>query len=208
MSDKFVIGFCDDCIGVLKEYDAEIKKNLLESEYTDFYKYDTKGIGVYSITEPILKFLIFGKLCRKYQIWPEQSASYRGRKILDIALYSKRVKDIDGDVNPDIAIEMKWGGFRKDGTFYQWSVESCIADLYKLRKESRVENKYFMQFIICNADTKWEHKALKAQMMDYIDRRKLKENEIKFIYSTSFDTCGSTSDERRSFYILLWKVAN
>ena len=91
--DKFVIGFCKDCLSVLKDYDRLLHTNLQETKFPTFYKYDVKGVSVYSVTEPILKFIIFTSLCRKYQIWPE-GGFYKGRELLDIALFSKPVGSI------------------------------------------------------------------------------------------------------------------
>jgi hypothetical protein len=60
--------FGEDCLRVLKEYDNTLYNNLMQSQYPEFYRLDSKGIGVYSITQPILKFIIFSSLCKEYQL--------------------------------------------------------------------------------------------------------------------------------------------
>ena len=205
MSDKYITSFCKDCITVLQKHDAEIRENLLGSDHASFYKYDNKGIGLYSITEPILKFLIFADLCQKYQIWPE-GTFYRGRNLLDIAMYSKKVENIDERKAPDIAIEMKWADFTKSGMFFKWAMTNCIDDIYKIHKECDIENKYIMQFVRCDEAINWHPHILRDQLLGEIDKRKIKGKQIEFVYSESFDTCGATVENKEKFYILIWKI--
>ena len=205
--DQYVSAFCTDCMGVLKKYDEKIRNNLLTSEHASFYENDNKGIAVGSITEPIVKFMIFSDLCKKYPIWPECSSYYGDSgKILDIALYAKEQADLEAVVDPDIAIEIKWAGFTQDGKFLKWSLDNCVDDLYKLHKECEIPNKYVMQIAISDPLIQWRYDILQQQILDRFDKRKIKGKNIKFVFSDSFDTCGGYTEDRKKFYVLLWKI--
>lgn len=205
--DKYVIQFCQDSLKVLKKYNNKINHNLSESEYKEFYKYDSKGVAIYSITEPILKFIIFSELCKKYQIWPEGNF-YNGKKLLDIGLFSKTVKNIEEEIAPDIAIEMKWGGIKKNGEFATWSLKNLVSDIYKLNKECDIKNKYLMQFIVIHSDEmEIDNTLLKQQLIQTIDKRKFRNRDIKFLYSGFFNTNGANENNKWKFSILLWKIA-
>jgi len=202
--DKFVIEFSQKALDVVKDYDSNIHHNFKNSLYKKFYKYDNKGIFVYSITEPILKFLIFTELCKEYQIWPEGTFYEDSRKLLDFALFYKEIEDIDVEIEPEIAIEMKWGGIRTDGTFYSWSMHNLIADIEKLYNNSNVSNKYLMQFVALDkTKTKINKTVLKTQLQSNIDGRSLKGKEkIELIYSNYFKAKGCNLN----FTIVLWKM--
>lgn len=205
--DQYVSAFCKDCMDVLKKHDEEIRNNLLTSEHASFYEYDRKGIGVGSITEPIVKFMIFGDLCKKYPIWPECSRYYGdSRKILDIALFAKDKADLEEEVDPDVAIELKWAEFTKEGNFKKWSLDNCVEDLYKLHKMCEIPNKYVMQFAVADPLIQWRCDTLQQQILGQFDKRKIKGKSIRFVFSDSFDTCGKNIEERRKFYVLLWKI--
>ena len=204
--DKYVVDFCNDCLNVLQEYDVKLRKNLLDSEFKIFYKYDSKGLAVYSITEPILKFLIFSSLCYKYQIWPE-SSFYKGKQLLDIALFTRRINNIDKEIEPDVAIEMKWAAVKKSGEFNKWSLKSLIDDILKLHKESETQNKYVMQFLVLHSDTQEiDNKVLEEQVFAGIDKRKFKSKDVKILFNKCFDTKGKDEKEKWKFYILLWGI--
>lgn len=208
MQDQYVINFCKDCLEVLRKQDEEIREKLVTSQCASFYKYYNKGINVYSITEPILKFFIFSSLCGKYQIWPEVNEYYKGKQFLDFAMYSQKNIDWDdADIEPDIAIEMKWADFTKKGRFYKWSIDNSIDDLCKLKKDCIVENKYLMQFGRCNMNVEWNPDELLEQLMDNFDKRKIRGKQIRYIFGDSFNTYNDDINaEQRKFNILLWKI--
>lgn len=204
--DEYAMVFCEDCLRVLKEYDEMLYNNLIQSQYPEFYRLDSKGIGVYSITEPILKFIIFSSLCKEYQLWPE-SPFYKGMKHLDLAMCSCRIEDINADIEPDIAIEMKWGGIKKSGEFNKWSLNFIIDDIIKMHKECEVPNKYIMQFVIIhNDETVIDKETLERQVYESIDKRKVRNREFSLLFSNYFNTKGSDDHIDRRFYILLWKI--
>jgi len=67
--NKFVMEFLEDCTIALEKWDLDVRMKILNSSYANtFYSEFWKGIGVWSITEPIIKFIIFTDLCGKYQI--------------------------------------------------------------------------------------------------------------------------------------------
>lgn len=207
MPDQYVINFCKDCLEVLRKQDEELRNNLANSQYALFYKYDNKGINVYSITEPILKFFIFSSLCSKYQIWPEGNAFYKDKQLLDLALFSQRIENIDEEIEPDIAIEMKWADFTRAGRFYKWSIDNSVDDLYKLKKDCTVKNKYLMQFGRCNTEVEWKPDELLEQLLNRFDKRKIRGKQIRYIFGDSFNTCNSEINaDQRKFNILLWKI--
>lgn len=181
-------------------------KNLLQTKYPSFYKYDAKGISVYSVTEPILKFIIFSSLCLKYQIWPE-SSFYNSKELLDIALFSKPIKNIDNEIEPDIAIEIKWAYVTKSGKLNKWSLTSLINDVYKLHKRCETLNKYVMQFLVLkDYNTEISNAILEEQVYNEIDKRKIRGKQVSFCFKSYFDTHGKDENEKWKFYLLLWKI--
>ncbi|MDD2482130.1 MAG: hypothetical protein PHC44_05690 [Lutispora sp.] len=150
--DAFMCHFCDDAIEVLQNYDLQIRKKMLNGNNKNFYIYDAKGIGVYSITEPIIKFLIYTNLSDKYRMLSERTF-YEDKKILDLALFYKHLSDdeianLNVDWDPDIAIEMKWAGMMNDGNLYSGWLNQIKLDIEKMNKLISIENKYFMLFTL------------------------------------------------------------
>lgn len=205
-SDKLLVEFCNDCLEALKTYDNTIYENIHHTVYPEFYRNDVKGIGIYSVTEPILKFIIYSSLCSKYQMWPE-SSFYKEKELLDIAMFSDEVNDIDKEIEPDIAIEMKWVSFTKSGEFYQQSLQNMIVDIEKLHTKCDISNKYIMQFSIVKSDNhRINNKVLNEQVFFGIDKRKVKKKNIDLIYYDYFNTRGWNEADIWRFYILLWKI--
>lgn len=206
--DKYMKEFSNECLEVLKTYDQRIRDNLTLTEHKDFYGF-AKGIAVYSITEPIIKFLIFSSLCKQYMIWPEVGEFYKDRKYLDLALYLpnelKRQVNSSED-EPDIAIEMKWGGLKKTGEFMKWGLDNFIDDMLKLHKNCTIKNKYIMQFIILHNDIEIDVEMLKEQILSNVDKRSFRGKDIELVYMNYFDTHGVNESELWSFYIVLWKI--
>ena len=207
--DSFVKQFCEDSLKVLKGYDEQINKNLTISAYKDDYNYP-KGLAVYSMTEPILKFMIFSGLCKDYLIFPEAVEFYKGRELLDLALFIP-FKDSNGkdscNDDPDIAIEIKWGGLKKNGEFTKWGVKCFIDDMLKLHKNCTVPNKYIMQFMVIHDEkVEIDQAVLKEQILSNVDRRKIRGRDLEFIYYNDFDTMGFSNLEKWKFGILLWKI--
>lgn len=210
--DSFVKAFCSDSLRAISDYDSLINNNLKKSIHKDFYADDVKGIGIYSVTEPIIKFLIYTNLCSKYQMWPEVTF-YKNTKLLDLALFHKHLSKqyIDDETQPwepEIAIEMKWTGFRKNGEFSVSAIEGMIEDVYKLHKYCDIPNKYVMQFaIIPNSDFTLNKDLLELQVYEFIDKRKIRKKSVNLIYSNKFTTFGINEDDDWRFCILLWKIS-
>lgn len=154
IKDEIILGGCtiNDAIEVLQNYDLQIRKKMLNGNNKNFYIYDAKGIGVYSITEPIIKFLIYTNLSDKYRMLSERTF-YEDKKILDLALFYKHLSDdeianLNVDWDPDIAIEMKWAGMMNDGNLYSGWLNQIKLDIEKMNKLISIENKYFMLFTL------------------------------------------------------------
>lgn len=205
-TEELMIEFCNDSLEALKNYDNTIYENISQSLYPEFYRKDVKGIGIYSITEPILKFIIYSSLCSKYQMWPE-SSFYKDKELLDIAMFSDVVDDIEIEIEPDIAIEMKWVAFTKSGEFYKQSLQNMVADIEKLHTKCDIQNKYIMQFSVVKSDNhKINDSVLSEQVFLGIDKRKVKKKNIDLIYHDYFNTRGWNEADIWRFYILLWKI--
>ena len=206
--DKYMKEFCNESLEVLKTYDQRIRDNLLLNENKDFYSFP-KGLTVWSITEPILKFLIFSSLCKKYMIWPEAGEFYKEKKFLDLALFlpNDLKHQIDSSEDePDIAIEMKWGGLKKTGEFMKWGLNNFIDDMLKLHKSCTIKNKFIMQFIVLHNDIEIDGDVLKDQILSNVDKRKFRGKDIELLYANYFKTLGFSENELWPFYIVLWKI--
>lgn len=206
--DKYMCSFCNDAIKALKKYDEEIKQNIMGSEYQLYYSEFPKGIYVRSLTEPILKFILFTKLCNSHKMLPEAYGFYPGKQLLDLAIQSPFIKEEStfNEQRFDIAIEMKWGAIKSDGNQLRWSVSSSIDDILKLHKNCTIENKYFMQFILEEKENLFNSDSMKSQILNAMDRRNFKNKSIEFVCNNSFYTQGFESNEFWKFNILLWKI--
>ncbi len=206
--DKYMKEFSNECLEVLKTYDQRIRDNLTLTVHKDFYGF-AKGIAVYSITEPIIKFLIFSSLCKQYMIWPEVGEFYKDKKYLDLALYlPNELKQLvnSSEDEPDIAIEMKWGGLKKTGEFMKWGLTNFIDDMLKLHKNCNIRNKYIMQFIILHNDIEINGEILREQILSSVDKRSFRGKDIELVYMNYFETHGVNDSELWPFYIVLWKI--
>lgn len=198
--------FCGDSLNVLKKYDEDIRNRIISGNVKEFYKLDHKGILLNSITEPILKYLIYSNLCNKYMMWSE-SPAYKTSEHLDLAIYLEPTKSADNLIYSDkaeIAIEMKWGGICKNDTFNKWTIKTVTSDSIKLRK-SKIQNKYFMQFI--SSDKQISNTAIENitdQIYKYIKskRYKLSLENVFCDYFISHDS----DDKEICFYIFAWKL--
>jgi hypothetical protein len=202
--DEYVKEFCIDSLKALKEYDEKLKTNIEGSKYQKFYSDFPRGIFIRSITEPVLKFIIFSSLCKKHKMFPEASGYYKGKQLLDLALSSPFLDK--GSDYADIAIEMKWGRIKKTGEFAKWSLDFIQKDLLKLHKFCTIENKYMMQFMYMDYDVKIDKETLKSQILYYIDKRKFRNKEMELIYDDYFETCELDLNKKNKFFILLWKI--
>ena len=206
--DVYMKGFCNECLEVLRIYDQRIMDNMTLTDHKDFYGF-AKGIAVYSITEPILKFLIFSSLCKQYMIWPEACEFYKHGKYLDLALYlpsELKQKIGSSEDEPDIAIEMKWGGLKQTGEFMKWGLNNFIDDMLKLHRNCTIQNKYLMQFIILHRDIEIDGVRLREQILSNIDKRTFRGRDIELVFLNSFNTHGVYESDLWPFYIVLWKI--
>ena len=81
--------FCQEALTELNSYDTKLRNRIIRGETGNpgnFYSYHQKGLSIYSITEPIIKWLIFTSLIDRYCMLPEHWTS--SGKYLDMALYS------------------------------------------------------------------------------------------------------------------------
>lgn len=212
--------FCNHALDVLKKYDKNIKSRLVKGDYSDFYSYDWKGIGIYSTTEPILKYLIFTNLLDKYRMWSEMSDYYKDSKengkLLDLGLYFGDVNnESDEELIPNVAVEMKWTKLTQDGYFYSnWlpSIKRDITKLCRCSPEYQYAEKYFMQFLFVKQDmfTNQFEEKLRTQLTEQcnaiIDHRTLKNRKIKLVFNNGFKTLGRSDSDMYIFKILLWKI--
>jgi len=203
--EQFMVCFCQDALSELKTYDRKLRNKFIIGEKTGntggFYNDYPKGLSIYSITEPIIKWLIYTNLCDRYCMRTEFLTSYG--KYLDLALSLKPNNDV-----LDIAIEMKWAGFRKkDGKLYENSRLNMIDDAIKLYKMD-FSYKYLMQFAILNTD---EYKKIDFEAtvegFDGIDKRKFRNSQLnpEPIFMNSFPTWDENKNTRR-FTMLVWEI--
>ena len=142
--------FCSDALRELNSYDTKLRNRIVKGYELskNFYQKYPKGLYIYSITEPIIKWIIYTNLIDKYCMLPEHKTS--NGKFLDLALYSKSKPCIDKH-SPDIAIEMKWVSFKKNGTISENYRKGMVDDAIKLHKlGSEYDYKYIMQFAVLN----------------------------------------------------------
>jgi len=163
--------------------------------------YEWQGLGAYSITEPILKWLIYTTLCDKYCMWPEHSVN---GKLLDLGLSMK-----PSNINcPDIAIEMKWAFFRKNGEIKSAWRDEMIKDAVKLYGQKCFEHKYLIQFSFpLKGDYKFIEESIEATAScfhDYIDKRRFRDAKLTFMFNKSFNTWDA--ENARVFLMLVWKI--
>lgn len=85
--DNFVIGFCRKAMKVLEHNDVIISDSLRNSKYPDFYEQDYKGLGLFSICERDIQYIITSSLYRYYKIWPEYVGAYKNSQRHDIGLH-------------------------------------------------------------------------------------------------------------------------
>ena len=204
--DKYVEAFCKDAIKVIKQYNSEIYARLERKAVKEFYAEDWKGIGIYSITEPILKWIIFSNLCHKYRMSPECSNFYADGKLLDLCLY---LTD-DYEKAPDIAIEMKWAGFRNDKRPSAGWLKQMISDVTKLYQAKTPSNKYFMQFAFIS-QSEWRNldEKIENTLTDFNNSRKahkFRNGKLEFLTKERFLTTDN-NDKRVCFVMLVWKIA-
>jgi len=204
--DELIKKFCGDAISAIERYDRELLYRLDNKAVKEFNKGYWRGIGIYSITEPIIKWIIFSKLCHKYRMYPECSAFYSDKKLLDLAIY---LKDEYDEKTPDIAIEMKWATFRVDGRPSSFWLNQMINDVTKLYQEKKSSNKYFIQFAFMTRE-EWFNMGTKIEktINDFNNsskERKFKNGKISFLTKKRFIT-RNAADKPIIFAMLVWKI--
>jgi len=205
--DEYVEQFCVDAVRVLRKYDKELSNSLKQKAVKNFYKHDWKGIGIYSATEVVIKWIIYSKLCHKYRMYPESSKFYESDKqLLDLAIY---LTD-DYEKVPDIAIEMKWAGFRGDKRPFSNWLKQMINDVTKLYQAKVSSNKYFMQFAFISRE-EWRSigEVIENTLNDFNNSSKahrFRNGKLSFLTKKKFLT---ENNEEKSVYfaILVWKIA-
>jgi hypothetical protein len=128
--------------------------------------------------------------------------TYNG-KYLDLALSL-----LPDSENLDIAIEMKWVGFRKDGRIYENSRLRMIDDAVKLHMLD-FPYKYLMQFaILSEAGYKHIDFQATADEFHYFDKRQFRNGMLnpKPIFINSFPTWDS-DNARLRFAIIVWEIS-
>ena len=200
--DETMRAFIKDVKVVLQEKDAYIRNKFLNSpEVNGFYKDRGKGIATWSVTEPILKFIIFTELCDKYKMRPEDS-TYKSSELLDLALFV----DEQDEINPaEIGIEMKWAEFTKESLLTSGSLALLVEDFIKIKK-SMTANNYLMQFILHKNSVEVNPLRLEQQINDTYDRRSFRYYAPQVIGIEQFPTWVSNEKDTKTFTLLLWKV--
>lgn len=200
--DVFMAEFLRDARTVLQEKDKYIRGKFLKSPEIDgFYKERAKGIATWSITEPILKFIIFTELCDKYKMRPEDT-TYKSSELLDLSLF---VEEQD-EVNPaEIGVEMKWAALTQRNLFASWSLENLMSDFVKIKKSTTTHN-YLLQFILHGHEKEIQPDVLENQIVSEYDGRSLRYFTPKLIGIEQFPTWISNETDVQMFSLLLWKV--
>jgi hypothetical protein len=195
----FIDSFFDDLLEALKKWDLHIRHNFLDSIYlSTFYKDYWKGIATWSVTEPILKFLIYCELCKKYKIRPEDHA-YQKNEMLDFSLF---IESDDHNSISEIAIEFKWASFTKKGLLRSSGLESLIADFNKM-KQLKNQHKYIIQFSVNETNQAISMDSINKQLQLTYDNRIFRKTKPHLIKIGSFQTL-SPQEEMKDFTILLW----
>ncbi|MGE5574810.1 MAG: hypothetical protein ACM3UL_01630 [Ignavibacteria bacterium] len=200
--NKFMLEFLNDASKALQYWDNYVRDKFLNSFHRDtFYKNYWKGLGTWSVTEPILKFFLYIELCNKYRIRPEDWV-YNDSKLLDFGIYVD--KDEDSKI-PEVAVEMKWVKFTQKGLLTSNSIQSMVNDFVKLKKVAS-PNKYIMQFAITEVGMKIDPRMLDNQMVEEIDGRITKKYIPQVVGVKTFPTYLSDETDQRNFSIILWEI--
>jgi hypothetical protein len=201
--------FVEESKKALKSYDERIYQNLTQSECEAFYDQEWKGIGVWGIAEPILRFIIFTELCTKYRLVSEYQYDDGSTCRADLALYLDDKKYKQKKV-PDVIIEMKWGNVRKQddpGSLSQWSINKFEEDLRKIRDHSDSEHNYILQVLFAPRELKLNKKKLQNQIMNDVDGRSLRSFNISLLTVEKFNT-HSTEKVKIDYscWLICWKL--
>ncbi|MDR0406199.1 MAG: hypothetical protein LBH54_05290 [Clostridiales bacterium] len=202
--DEYLKKFCDDAIKAIKMYDKEISNNVNKRIVKDFYKDFWRGIGISSATEPVIKWIVFSKLCLKYKMWSECPCFYSDKKQLDLGIYLE-----DDYETPDIAIEMKWAGFSADHRLFSNRLEHMINDVTKMYKPKVHSNKYFMQFAFINKNA-WHNidEIIENVQNDFDNRTKshqFRNGKLSFFTKRKF-LPADVEHKDVYFVMLVWKI--
>ena len=200
--DALMIEFLRDAKTALQEKDKYIRGKFLSSpDVDDFYKERAKGIATWSITEPILKFIIFTELCDKYKMRPED-CTYKSSELLDLALF---VEEQDEIQSAEIGIEMKWAALTKKSLLASKSLKCLMADFNKIKKSATIHN-YLLQFILHEAGVVIQSEALENQVVAECDGRSLRYFTPAIVGTEQFATWISNEADIKMFSLVLWKV--
>jgi len=124
-------------------------------------------------------------------------------KRLDLALSSSSKLD-----NYDIAIEMKWVGFRKDGRISEWARKSMIDDAIKLHNMD-FRYKYIMQFGFLDVNYhKYLNFEASANEFKNFDKRQFRKGVLNPdpIFNKSFSTWDRDRNNKH-FTLILWEIS-
>lgn len=200
--DTLMTEFLRDAKTVLQEKDKYIRTKFLNSPEVDgFYKERAKGIATWSITEPILKFIIFTELCDKYKMRPED-CTYKNSELLDLALFVEEQNELEF---AEIGIEMKWAALTKKSLLASRSLKSLKADFVKIKKSATAHN-YLLQFILHEPSIEVQLETLENQVASECDGRSLRYFAPAIVGIEQFSTWISNETDVQMFSLLLWKV--
>jgi hypothetical protein len=206
--DKYVVGFCKKAMKVLEGQDKRVAENIQKSKFPGFFKNEHRGLGLFGTCERDMQYLIFADLCKEYKVYPEWSGSYKNMQRADIAIWTDE-KATEDDMVSDVAIEMKWAHFKKDGFLYDYSIQNLVDDVLKMKRHCVSSNKYFMQLAITDERLDFKSNAAKKKFEDdvnwYFDKRAFRNCWLAFTYHVDFETRG-VGDNIRFFNMLLWKI--
>jgi hypothetical protein len=207
--DEMMKNFVRESKEVLQTYDKYIYGKLTTSKCEDFYNEEWKGIGVWGIAEPILRFIISTELCGNYRIVPEYQYDDGSKCRADLVLYLDDNKYKE-KLPPDIVIEMKWGSIRKQddpGSLSQWSINKFEEDLKKIRDHSDSAHNYILQVLFAPREIRLNKKKLENQIMNDVDGRTLRYLDISLLTVESCNT-HSTDKEKTDYscWLICWKT--
>lgn len=200
--DRFMKRFLGDVSSVLQERDEYIRNKFLNSpDAAEFYKDRVKGIFTWSVTEPILKFLIFTELCDKYKMRPEDN-TYKDSKLLDLSLF---VDEQNEENAAEIGVEMKWAGLTKKNLLTSASLQCLVDDFTKI-KNSTTSNNYLLQFLVHNPTLEIIPEQLEEQVVMQYDKRSFRYFAPKVVGVEQFPIWLADETNSNVFSLLLWKV--
>ena len=200
--DNIAYEFFDDFAIVLKKWNHRINSNIAFSIHDQFYKgYENTGISIWSITEPVLKFLAFYELCIKYKIRLEDHVYGDTTKLMDISLFVDSESDED---NAEYGFELKRVNFTNAGILDATSIDKLISEFEKI-KLADVKFRYMIHLGSHSNKIDVTIDNLKDQVLKTIDQRLFRRFKLQPLAVKRFPLCSEEDCTINDyFYMILW----